>query len=368
MVKVKLLYLITRATKSGPIQVVENILDYIDSNKFDLYLISIEKEIPERSILDTFKNRFRSYQYIPVSKKEALLGYFAQLRNAIKKINPDVVHSNGIVPDLIINKICPGKQLIIAHANYHVDYYYLCGKVKGELMAKLHIHLMKKARVCIACSESLSQIYKKDGLILPYIRNGVNIEPLKTYDKRELRKELGLPLNKKIYIYAASFNSRKNQEFLLTTFSKFLNDDILLLLGDGPTYESVKSVEHSNNVILAGRKSDVKPYLRASDYFISSSLQEGMPMGVLEGMAEGLPVVLSDIDQHRELFRVNKSIGVLFRNNSIESLMKAIKKIELMDYSKTSNNSYNTVLNHFNSKTMSEKYQQQYINIANNNR
>ena len=142
----------------------------------------------------------------------------------------------------------------------------------------------------------------------------------------------------------------------------------MLLLGDGPTYDRVKSVEHSNNVILAGRKSDVKPYLRASDYFISSSLQEGMPMGVLEGMAEGLPVVLSDIDQHRELFRVNKSIGVLFRNNSIESLMKAIKKIELMDYSKTSNNSYNTVLNHFNSKTMSEKYQQQYINIANNNR
>lgn len=136
MKKIKILFLITRATRSGPIQVIENILDYVDTKKFELYLISIEKESNDRSILESFKKQFYEYQYIPVSKANAVIGRFSNLRRAIKRIEPDVIHSNGIVPDLIIDKICPERQLMIAHANYHVDYYYLCGKLKGELMAR----------------------------------------------------------------------------------------------------------------------------------------------------------------------------------------------------------------------------------------
>ena len=67
--KIKVLFVITRATQSGPIRVIENIIKYIDCNKYELYLISIEPELPERSILSTFKNEFREYQYIPVSKQ-----------------------------------------------------------------------------------------------------------------------------------------------------------------------------------------------------------------------------------------------------------------------------------------------------------
>ena len=36
-------------------------------------------------------------------------------------------------------------------------------------------------------------------------------------------------------------------------------------------------------------------YLRAADYYVSASRTEGMPLGVLEAMAEGLPLLLSDI-------------------------------------------------------------------------
>lgn len=363
--KIKVLFVITRATQSGPIRVIENIIKYIDCNKYELYLISIEPELPERSILSTFKNEFREYQYIPVSKQNALSGKIGRVRAAIKKIDPDVVHSNGIVPDLIISRICPEKQLIIAHANYHIDYTYLLGnKFKGELLARFHIYIMKKAKTCIACSESLSEIYKKDHLDIPFIRNGVPVSSLKQSNKSKLREELGLPLDKKIFIYAASFNSRKNQKFLVSAFEKKLRQYVLLLLGDGPTYDAVRELSHTENILFLGRKLDVQPYLQASDYFISSSLQEGMPMGVLEGMSVGLPVVLSDIDQHRELFHICTGIGVLYKSESEDSLIKQIEKLVNMDYEYISLAAYKTVLTDFNSEVMSYKYQEQYSLIA----
>lgn len=364
--KVKILFVITRATQSGPIRVIENIIDHLDLNIFELYLISIEEESKERSILRSFQTKFYNYQYIPVSKVEAILGKFGKLRKAIKDINPDVIHSNGIVPDLIISKICPERQLIIAHANYHIDYSYLLGsKLKGELLARLHIRIMKRAKTCIACSKSLSELYKKDHLNMRYIRNGVQVDKFNFVDKSIIRNKLGLPKNKKIFIYAASFNNRKNQKFLVTVFEKYLNEHVLLLLGDGPTFSDIKEYTNAKNIFFLGRKKDVKPYLQASDYFISSSKQEGMPMGVLEGMAEGLPVILSNIDQHIELFTVNDKIGVLFSLNSVDDLVKKTRQLVNMNYESMSLSAYNTILNDFNSEVMGQKYQKEYILIAN---
>jgi glycosyltransferase involved in cell wall biosynthesis len=40
--------------------------------------------------------------------------------------------------------------------------------------------------------------------------------------------------------------------------------------------------------------------MRAADLLVAPSLSEGMPNAVLEAMASGLPLVLSDIPGHRE--------------------------------------------------------------------
>jgi glycosyltransferase involved in cell wall biosynthesis len=49
------------------------------------------------------------------------------------------------------------------------------------------------------------------------------------------------------------------------------------------------------------RPDQVQPLLGSSHVFVSASRFEGMPLSILEGMAHGLPMVLSDIDPHREL-------------------------------------------------------------------
>jgi glycosyltransferase involved in cell wall biosynthesis len=50
-----------------------------------------------------------------------------------------------------------------------------------------------------------------------------------------------------------------------------------------------------------GPTRDVRPYLWAADAFVFPSQREGMPNAVLEALATGLPLVLSDIAPHREL-------------------------------------------------------------------
>jgi glycosyltransferase involved in cell wall biosynthesis len=55
--------------------------------------------------------------------------------------------------------------------------------------------------------------------------------------------------------------------------------------------------------------------------FISASKGEGFNLPVREALSFGLPVVLSDIDVHRELYN---DVGVFFNLNSLESLNNAL--------------------------------------------
>ena len=362
--KIKILFIMPRCTKSGPIQVLENIIKHLEKEKFQLYLITINEENPNRSILKSF-SKGMDWLYVPVSKLNALLGNTKKLKSVIEEINPDVIHTTGFVPDLIISRMFPERQLTILHANLRMDYLYLSGKVNGAILATIHEQVLKKIGTVVACSKSLSEIYSRRGYSIPYIRNGVDCKNINNGLLNLNRKDLNIPEHATIFVYAASFNKRKNHRFLLECFSRFDQEKVLLLLGDGPTYENLKNeFSYCKNVIFRGRVENVRDYLRISDYFVSSSIQEGLPMGVIEAMFEGLPVLLSDIPQHREVWEVNPSIGQLFTLNDKNDFTKKIELIINCDRMRASLAYVETVLAYFNAEKMSKAYQEYYEKIA----
>lgn len=80
----------------------------------------------------------------------------------------------------------------------------------------------------------------------------------------------------------------------------------LLMLGSGPLSAKIKSIIHNagliNRVHFPGHvnQNDLPDYYRAADLYVSTSHSDGTSISLLEALASGLPVLLSDIPGNRE--------------------------------------------------------------------
>src|SRR5690606_8396576 len=98
-----------------------------------------------------------------------------------------------------------------------------------------------------------------------------------------------------IFISVGSLIPRKNMKVLVEAFNVFskASSGSLVILGGGPEMEKLRSVS-CRSIFLQGNVDNVRDYLAGCDYFVSTSLAEGLPNTVLEALAMGLPAILSD--------------------------------------------------------------------------
>jgi glycosyltransferase EpsD len=172
-------------------------------------------------------------------------------------------------------------------------------------------------------------IYKLDGV-------GVNLKkffPISNFEKNKLRINLGYCDNDFILLYVAEFIPRKNHRYLLTKISK-LKEVIpnlkIILAGKGilenEYKEMIERLKMSNTIDFLGYRKDINNLCRMSDIFVSPSLQEGLPIAVVEALASGLPVVCSRIRGHIDIIH-NTRNGFLFELNKPTSMVDSIVKL-----------------------------------------
>ena len=129
-------------------------------------------------------------------------------------------------------------------------------------------------------------------------------------EKHELRNSIGLNDNDFVMIYVAELSKRKNQEMLLNIMPELINKDSsikLLLVGGDSLNGKLQDIVHENNldnnVFFLGYRKDVPELLKISNLLVSTSKQEGLPVNVMEGLATGLPAVVTDCRGNRDLVR-----------------------------------------------------------------
>lgn len=150
-------------------------------------------------------------------------------------------------------------------------------------------------------------------------------------DKKEKRKELGLPDNCIAMISAGDLNSNKNNEIVIKALGVLHDNSIhYLVCGLGDKMDYLKQLSQklniSSNIHFLGYRTDMPELLSCSDIFVMPSFREGVPRSLLEAMDLGLPCVGSDTRGIRDLIENGKG-GFICHPKKETEFAKAIKSL-----------------------------------------
>ncbi|PLR91235.1 glycosyltransferase family 4 protein [Bacillus sp. T33-2] len=140
---------------------------------------------------------------------------------------------------------------------------------------------------------------------------GVDLDrfsPQTTAEKQELRRKYQYSDNDFILLYTAELNQNKHQDLLIEAISRLkgkVPNIKLLFAGEGTLghkyRQQVQQLGLSENIHFLGHRSDIPSLLKLSDLAVSASRREGLPVNIMEAMATGLPLVVTDCRGNRDL-------------------------------------------------------------------
>lgn len=166
-----------------------------------------------------------------------------------------------------------------------------------------------------------------------YKVNGVGIKELSISEHKviDIRQSYKLKNTDFCIISVGELSKRKNQMIVIKAIEELRDSHVkYLICGSGNKEKEIKEYISNRNldnqVFLLGYRQDVKDLLKQADCFVHSSLQEGLPMSVMEAMDSGIPVICSDIRGNNDLI-TNGVEGLLVKHNDAKEYASCIKKL-----------------------------------------
>ncbi len=127
-------------------------------------------------------------------------------------------------------------------------------------------------------------------------------------------------------VAVGSLKEAKNFTFLVQAMQGLAANVTLDIYGEGPLRPELETTIKSTGAAaqLMGNKPNVYELLKNYDVLVMPSKYEGHPVALMEAMASGLPVLVSDIPVFRE---ATEGHSIYFKPNSISSFQEKIQAI-----------------------------------------
>ena len=188
----------------------------------------------------------------------------------------------------------------------------------------IHKFILKKIKYFICVNDQISKKIKR---INPkaktlIVGNSADLSLFKPSKK-----------NKNLFVSVGNLRWQKDYSTLISSFNIFLKKNpkaTLLIFGEGPEREKlenqIKYLNLEDNIFLKGycNQKEIANALSKSYIYIQSSVSEGMPKSILEGVAAGCPIIATNVGSCKDFA---DKFGVCVEPNNPIDLSEAILKL-----------------------------------------
>lgn len=387
--KVKLIHNGYLSARNGANTVMRSLLE--SKEEFAQFGIDISSLTP-----DSFKSR----SFEPGSDDAGLNARRARVKKCLKSL----AQYSRIAADIIIylSEIRPSKAIVLQYINSNPDrdemvffhslipcYYYL----------KLRKTFQKTVLVCHTNGDN----FKMDRTYYPALEKSIMYKKMLMMERyviqhvdrinfvAELAKNHFLELHpeanqcKVSFVYngipdkvpsgktereadiiemccVASVSFRKGQHFIIEALKSIPVDQLpkthITFVGDGPErkrlQEDVLEAGLSGYVTFVGVSYDVDSYLYNSDVYILPSIDEGLPMAIIEAMRASLPIISTPVGGIPEM--INHGVNGLLIQPTKEAVRDLLMHLHDFEWKEMGANARKTFITKFSIKQMVEGY------------
>ena len=238
----------------------------------------------------------------------------------IKKHRPDIVHANTDLEQLML------PALLLRNARYFHTIHSLANVyVKKRILIPVYRILYRNrvtpVTISKQCSLSYRQLYKLDNDII--IFNGRS-RPECSKNAESVKKMLdSFRGDGHLFIHVANYSPAKNQQVLFEAVEKVPGARLVVVGGGFPN--TIIQSQDSERILFVGTCKNIADYLSPAEYFILSSLYEGLPLSLLEAMSYGIVPVATPAGGIQDVIRDGEN-GFLASGFDSDSLSMAMNR------------------------------------------
>jgi glycosyltransferase involved in cell wall biosynthesis len=259
-----------------------------------------------------------------------------QLGRLFRSERVDVIHAHQYAP-FVYGSLARGWTsgrgvLFTEHGRHQPDY-------PRPRRIRANKFLLRRRDAVVAVGEAVRQaLIQNEGLAparVQVIYNGID---LNRFDPRaplrdEVRRELDLSADDAVIVQVARLDYLKDHATALRMMSE-LRDTLpgmkLLIVGDGPERSGIQALceelKLCGMVRILGQRTDVPRLLQAADVLLLTSVSEGIPLTLIEGMAAGLAVLATDVGGVSEIVE-SEVTGLLAPAKDAKRLSEQLQRL-----------------------------------------
>ncbi|MHB8711794.1 MAG: glycosyltransferase family 4 protein [Trichloromonadaceae bacterium] len=323
---------ITHDLAIGGLQkVVVNICRNIDREKYKISVLCLRNLGP---LADEIAELGIKIILLPQSKNKTDYLSFLKIAKVLSSEKVDLIHTHNTQPFIegTLGSLISGGKRSIIHTDHSRPFPDKFRYMFAEWLVSHFVY--KIVGVSKNTVKNLSKYEKISKKRLVLIENGVDRTKFKyTKKKEQLKKIIGISSDSIVLGVITRLESVKGVDYLIKAMPNVIQNypnAHLLVVGDGGEMKKLKAevfnLNICHNVTFLGFRNDIPDILNILDIYILPSISEGLPMGLLEAMAVGCPIIASRVGGVPEILK-HKDNALLVEPGRSEELATSIKQL-----------------------------------------